>query len=41
MWSKVLDQISADLQKELPGLKGSSAGDLKKIRIFAEAYSLH
>ena len=37
--AKVLDQISADLQKELPGLKGFSAGNLKKIRIFAEAYS--
>ncbi len=39
--SKVLDQISADLQKELPGLKGFSSGNLKKIRIFAEAYSSH
>lgn len=38
---KVLDQISADLQKELPGLKGFSAGNLKKIRIFVEAYSPH
>ncbi len=37
--AKVLDQISADLQKELPGLKGFSSGNLKKIRIFAEAYS--
>jgi predicted nuclease of restriction endonuclease-like (RecB) superfamily len=37
--AKVLDQISADLQKELPGLKGFSPGNLKKIRIFAEAYS--
>jgi predicted nuclease of restriction endonuclease-like (RecB) superfamily len=39
--AKVLDQISADLQKELPGLKGFSSGNLKKIRIFAEAYSAH
>jgi predicted nuclease of restriction endonuclease-like (RecB) superfamily len=39
--AKVLDQISADLQKELPGLKGYSPGNLKKIRIFAEAYSPH
>src|SRR6185312_11194268 len=39
--AKVLDQISADLQKELPGLKGFSPGNLKKIRIFAEAYSPH
>lgn len=39
--AKVLDQISADLQKELPGLKGFSPGNLKKIRLFAEAYSPH
>ena len=37
--AKGLDQISADLQKELPGLKGFSSGNLKKIRLFAEAYS--
>ncbi|HLP37587.1 PDDEXK nuclease domain-containing protein [Lacibacter sp.] len=37
--AKVLDQISADLQKELPGLKGFSPGNLKKIRLFAEAYT--
>ena len=37
--AKVLDQISADLQKELPGLKGFSSGNLKKIRLFAEAYA--
>jgi hypothetical protein len=39
--AKVLEQVSADLQKELPGLKGFSAGNLKKIRLFAEAYSPH
>lgn len=39
--AKVLEQISADLQKELPGLKGFSAGNLKKIRLFAEAYGPH
>jgi predicted nuclease of restriction endonuclease-like (RecB) superfamily len=39
--AKVLDQISADLQKELPGLKGFSSGNLKKIRLFAEAYAPH
>ena len=39
--SKVLAQISADLQKELPGLKGFSPGNLKKIRIFSEAYAPH
>ncbi len=37
--AKVLDQISADFQKELPRLKGFSPGNLKKIRVFAEAYS--
>jgi predicted nuclease of restriction endonuclease-like (RecB) superfamily len=39
--SKVLEQISADLQKQLPGLKGFSSGNLKKIRLFADAYSPH
>jgi hypothetical protein len=39
--AKVLYQIATDLQKELPGLKGFSGSNLKKIRIFAEAYSLH
>lgn len=34
--SKVLDQISEALQKELPGLKGFSAGNLKKMRVFAD-----
>ena len=39
--AKVPDQISEDLQKELPGLKGFSSGNLKKIRILAEAYFPH
>jgi predicted nuclease of restriction endonuclease-like (RecB) superfamily len=39
--TKVLDQISADLQKELPGLKGFSSGNLKKIRLFADTYAPH
>lgn len=39
--AKVLDQISADLQKELPGLMGFSPGNLKKIRLFSDAYSPH
>jgi len=39
--AKIPDQISADLQKGLPGLKGFSPGNLKKIRIFAETYSPH
>jgi predicted nuclease of restriction endonuclease-like (RecB) superfamily len=39
--TKVLEQISADLQNELPGLKEFSAENLKKIRLFAEAYAPH
>jgi hypothetical protein len=39
--AKVLDQISTDLQRELPGLKGFLSGNLKKIKIFAEAYITH
>jgi predicted nuclease of restriction endonuclease-like (RecB) superfamily len=39
--AKALEQISVDLQKELPGLKGFSSGNLKKIRLFAEAYAPH
>jgi len=34
--SKVLEQISGALQKELPGLKGFSAANLKKMRVFAD-----
>lgn len=34
--SKVLEQISAELQKELPGLRGFSSGNLKKMRVFAD-----
>lgn len=37
--TKMLEKISADLQKELPGLKGFSPANLKKMRIFADAYS--
>src|ERR1044072_700580 len=35
---KVLQSISADLQKELPGLKGFSQRSLKKMRQFYEEY---
>lgn len=31
---KVIAQVSTDLQQELPGLRGFSAGNLKKMRIF-------
>lgn len=34
--TKVLEQISAELQKELPGLRGFSSGNLKKMRVFSE-----
>ncbi len=37
---KVLQNISADLQKELPGLRGFSAQNFKKMRIFYEAYPM-
>ena len=32
--SKILDRISTDLQNELPGLRGFSANNLKKMRVF-------
>ncbi|WP_084490009.1 PDDEXK nuclease domain-containing protein [Niabella ginsenosidivorans] len=32
--ARVLEQVSKDLQKELPGLRGFSATSLKKMRIF-------
>lgn len=38
--AKVLDQLSADLQKQLPGLRGFSHRNLKNMRQFAEAYGL-
>ena len=37
--SKVLEQISDDLQKELPGLRGFSASNIKRMRVFFEAWS--
>ncbi|MDN3653985.1 PDDEXK nuclease domain-containing protein [Ferruginibacter paludis] len=36
--TKVLEQIAIDLQKNLPGLKGFSFTNLKKMRQFFEAY---
>lgn len=36
--AKVIEQIAADLQKELPGLRGFSSRSLKKMRQFASAY---
>lgn len=37
--TKVLEQLSADLQKQLPGLRGFSYRNLRNMRQFAEAYS--
>lgn len=37
--TKVIEQIAADLQKELAGLKGFSFRNLKNMRQFAEEYS--
>lgn len=37
--AKVLEQVSLDLQKELPGLRGFSATNLKRMRTFYEAWT--
>lgn len=37
--AKVLERLSQDLQNELPGLRGFSASNIKKMRIFYEAWS--
>ncbi len=37
--SKVIDKISNDLQSELPGVRGFSASNLKKMRVFYEAWN--
>lgn len=37
--NKVLEQISTELQHELPGLRGFSAANLKKIRVFASFWN--
>ena len=36
--AKALDAISERLQRELPGLRGFSSGNLKKMRIFYEEW---
>jgi predicted nuclease of restriction endonuclease-like (RecB) superfamily len=36
--AKVLDTVSAKLQQELPGLRGFSASNLKKMRLFHKAW---
>lgn len=35
-----MDQLSDDIQREMPGLKGFSAQNLKKMRLFYEAWTL-
>lgn len=37
--NKVIEQLSTDLQKELPGLRGFSYRNLKNMRQFADAYN--
>jgi predicted nuclease of restriction endonuclease-like (RecB) superfamily len=37
--AKILDKISNDLQTELPGLRGFSTGNLKKMRVFYSEWS--
>lgn len=37
--TSVLEQLSADLQKQLPGLRGFSYRNLRNMRQFAEAYT--
>lgn len=39
--NKVLEQISKELQSELPGLRGFSSGNLKKMRVFADFWIAH
>ena len=38
---KILDKISSGLQKELPGLRGFSSANLKKMRVFADFWITH
>jgi hypothetical protein len=35
---KILEQLSADLQHELPGLKGFSATNIKRMRLFYQQW---
>jgi predicted nuclease of restriction endonuclease-like (RecB) superfamily len=37
--AKVLDILSEDLQKELPGLRGFSASNIKKMKVFYDTWS--
>jgi predicted nuclease of restriction endonuclease-like (RecB) superfamily len=37
--TNILDKLSTDLQKELPGLRGFSSSNLRKMRLFYEAWA--
>jgi predicted nuclease of restriction endonuclease-like (RecB) superfamily len=37
--AKVLEIVSNDLQNELPGLRGFSASNIKKMRVFYETWA--
>lgn len=39
--ASVLERLSQDLQNELPGLKGFSASNIKKMRVFYQGWSSH
>lgn len=39
--SKVLEQISLELQNESPGLRGFSSGNLKKMKVFSDFWQQH
>jgi predicted nuclease of restriction endonuclease-like (RecB) superfamily len=39
--AKVLENLSNDLQNELPGLRGFSATNMKRMRLFFESWKEH
>jgi len=39
--AKVIENLSADLQLELPGLRGFSATNMKRMRLFFESWNEH
>jgi predicted nuclease of restriction endonuclease-like (RecB) superfamily len=39
--AKVLEKLSTDLQNELPGLRGFSATNIKRMRLFFETWSMY
>lgn len=41
-WSaKIIENLSADLQQELPGLRGFSASNIERMRFFFEVWEEH